>query len=300
MAKNETIRRYFHEIELLRRRGYPDLKYISRYLENFEIFKSPRTIERDIQELRENYGIAIVYDTQDKGYFIDEDKSVKFNAFMKFLETTHTAQIMMDGLTKSKDFLENIDFDISEGAKGVELLKPLLLAVNKSLVINFKHYSFYSKDEKTVVLKPYFLKEYQGRWYVIGFNDDYKEFRTYGLDRISNLELTKKKFKKKKEREIRERFDAIIGLVYSFNERQFVVLSFTPFQGRYIKSLPLHHSQEILIDNDKELRIQLFIIPNIELEQQILKYVPAVEVIKPEWLRKEIKNKLKNALAKYK
>ncbi|MCF6241798.1 MAG: WYL domain-containing protein, partial [Bacteroidales bacterium] len=125
------------------------------------------------------------------------------------------------------------------------------------------------------------------------------KIRTYGIDRISELSVSEETFKRTKATEARANFNSIIGLVYSFGKREKVVLSFVPRQGRYVKSLPLHHSQKILIDNEKELRISLFVIPNYELFQQILMLGANVKVLEPKWLVKEIKGKLKTALNLY-
>jgi len=157
-----------------------------------------------------------------------------------------------------------------------------------------------TNKETKVLMDPYFLKEYLGRWYIVGLRDNDDKIRTYGIDRISDLEITKETFKKTKEVKARANFDSIIGLVYSYGKQQRVILSFTPQQGRYIKSLPWHHSQKVLIDNEEELRISLFVVPNYELYQQILMNGADVEVIEPAWLRKEIKGKLMNALNRYK
>jgi len=299
MAKNEPLRRYFIEIQSIERHSFPSLKDLVDTLYIQGIYKSERTVERDIQDIRKNFGVEIIYDPQNRGYFIDKAVSLNFEAFIRFLEMANTSQLLIEGLQDSKDFLSNIEFDAREGRIGLENLLPLLNAVKSSIKVRFNHVSFYSESIKKYEIEPYFLKEYIGRWYVIGRSLSHKEFRTFGLDRISDIEILQEKFEKRGEQEIRKQFDGIIGLVYSYHKRQFVELSFTPFQGKYIKTLPLHHSQKVLIDNEKEFRISLFVIPNIELEQQILKHGPNVEVLKPEWLRKEIGEKLKITAEKY-
>ena len=57
-------------------------------------------------------------------------------------------------------------------------------------------------------------------------------------------------------------FDQVIGVEISDKELQSVVLSFDPQQGKYIKSLKLHRSQKVLIDNNEEVRIQIMVKPN--------------------------------------
>jgi predicted DNA-binding transcriptional regulator YafY len=78
-----------------------------------------------------------------------------------------------------------------------------------------------------------------------------------------------------------------------------VVLSYEAFQGNYIKTQPIHNSQKILVDNDDELRISIRVIPNYELEEQILKQGERVKVVEPKWLQDSIKERLKKALEQY-
>ena len=89
-----------------------------------------------------------------------------------------------------------------------------------------------------------------------------------------------------------------MGLI-SENERERVVLSYQAFQGNYIKTQPLHATQKILVDNADELRIEIYVRPNYELEEQILKQGERVTVLEPQWLRNEIKARLKKALEGY-
>ncbi len=299
MAKNEPIRRYFYEIEHIRKADTPSLKDLLYYLENREILVSERTIERDIEQIRRNFGIEVNYDPQNRGYFIDEEMSPNLHSFIRFLEIANTTQLFLSGINQTKDFMEDIEFDLLGGLMGTENLGPLLEAIKKQITIKFSHFNYSTEKKTEVVFNPYFLKEYLGRWYVIGMRNDNKT-RTYGIDRISNLELTTDTFTKINNNKIKENFSNIIGVVYSYNEQQEVILSFTPQQGRYVKSLPWHHSQKVLIDNEEELRISLFVVPNYELLQKILMNGADVVVMEPEWLRDEIKEKITNALKRYK
>jgi predicted DNA-binding transcriptional regulator YafY len=298
MAKNEPLKRYFYEIELMRKNTNPNLKDIKFYLENRGVNVSTRTIERDIEQIRQNFGVVVMYDTQERSYYIDEDTSPNLQSFIRFLELANTAELFLTGIKKTKDFIKDIEFDSLSGLMGTEHLGFLLNAIQSKLKINFTHISYWSDKISDVTLAPYFLKEYQGRWYVVGLRDD-DEIRTYGIDRISNLEITKESFKKTKDAKARANFDSIIGLIYSSGKQEKVVLSFKPQQGRYVKSLPWHHSQKILIDNEEELRISLFVVPNFELFQKVLMNGADVVVMEPEWLKDEIKKKIAATLKRY-
>ena len=134
------------------------------------------------------------------------------------------------------------------GLKGIEHLKPLLMAIKDNRKISFNHFNFHSNKTRKYALKPYLLKEYQNRWYVVGIIGKLKEFRTFGIDRIENLEVKTETFKVDNKLNPMKMFEKTIGLVYASNTLQDVILSFTPTQGKYIKTLPLHTSQKVLLD----------------------------------------------------
>ncbi|MEA1875019.1 MAG: WYL domain-containing protein [Bacteroidota bacterium] len=299
MSKHGTIRRYTLEIEKIRRGQFPSFQEIKNYLfeHGFEI--GDRTIQRDIEQIRFEFGVEIKYNRDKNGYFIDYENSINIESFFRFLEIVNTAELFTESLNESKDALKHITFDSGGGLKGIENLNPLLKAIKDNRKISFTHFNFHTKKSRKYRLKPYLLKEYQNRWYVVGLIGNLKEFRTFGIDRIENLEVKTETFKVDNKLNPIEMFEKIIGLVYSVSIAQTIVLSFTPTQGEYIKTLPLHTSQEILIDNETEFRISLYIIPNYELNQKILMYGDTVKVIEPKWLADEIKENLKRALKKY-
>jgi len=222
MAKNEPLRRYFFEIELMRKQIYPSIKDIIRYLEEHDINKSKRTVERDFEQIRNNFGIYIDYDSHKEGYYIQEDLSSNLDSFIRFLEVANTAQLLLKGISETKDFIKDIEFDLRGGLLGTENLQILLEAIKKQQKIRFLHYNYLTEEETDVLLDPYFLKEYLGRWYVVGLREDDK-IRTFGIDRISDLVITPLNFVKSKDAKARENFDSIIGLVYSYGKPQKVI-----------------------------------------------------------------------------
>ncbi len=299
MSKHGTIRRYTLEIEKIRRGHFPSFRDIKNYLYDHGFEIGDRTIQRDIEQIRVEFGIEIKYDRHKNGYCIDYEISVNVESFFRFLEIVNTAELLTDSLHESKDALKHISFDTGGGLKGIENLKPLLKAIKDKRKISFTHFNFHTEKSRKYNVKPYLLKEYQNRWYVVGIVGGINEFRTFGVDRIENLEVKTQTFTPDNDLDPIELFNQTIGLVYSLNTVQTVVLSFTPTQGKYIKTLPLHSSQQVLIDDEKECRISLDVIPNYELTQQILKHGDKVKVLEPAWLAEEIKENLKKTLKNY-
>ncbi len=70
-------------------------------------------------------------------------------------------------------------------------------------------------------------------------------------------------------------------------------------QENYVKTLPLHSSQRVLVDDETEYRVAINVVPNYELIHQILKLGETVKIMESLWLVDEIKRILKNTLEKY-
>ena len=126
-----------------------------------------------------------------------------------------------------------------------------------------------------------------------------KDLRIFGIDRILDLEVRTETFCPDTGLDPARLFDQTIGLIFSQNTVQDVILSFTPTQGKYVKTLPLHKSQQVLVDNARECRIRLHVIPNYELTQEVLRHGDTVKVLEPAWLAAEIRQILNNTLEKY-
>ncbi len=299
MSKHSTIRRYSLIIEKIGRRSYPSFEEIKDYMFNHGFELSERTIQRDLEQIRNDFGVDILYDRQRNGYYIEDYEGFDMNNFLRFLEIANTSEMIIECLKESKNALSYFDFESKGDLKGIELIKPLLFAIRNHRKIIITHERFSTGVQTEYSVMPYMLKEYMYRWYLVGYVDNKSEFRTFGVDRIVDLVVLKKTFTPKKGKDPKELFMHTVGLTYSINELSEVILSFTPLQGKYIKALPLHDSQEVIVDSDTELIIKLHIIPNIEFKQRILMMGDAAKVIAPEWLTEEIKDTLKAALAKY-
>jgi predicted DNA-binding transcriptional regulator YafY len=114
------------------------------------------------------------------------------------------------------------------------------------------------------------------------------------------LKILTETFTRAKKDQPEDLFENIIGMVYSIGKVERVVLSFSPTQGEYVKRLPFHRTQKVLIDDDKECRIELMVVPNYELTHLILMQGDSVKVLEPQWLADEIVDELENALSNYK
>ena len=299
MSRQGTIRRYTLIIEKINRNQFPSFQEIHDFLIDAGFEVSRRTVERDIAAIRNEFGLEITFNKSKEGYFIDTENSINIESFLRFLEIVNTAELLTESLADSKETLDYISFDKGGGLKGIEHLKPLLKAIKEHRKIKFKHFSFQKETSRAYSMKPYLLKEYQNRWYVVGIVSGINELRTFGLERIEVLDLSDEIFKPDLNLNPLQKFDDVIGLIFSISKKEKVVLSFSASQGHYVKSLPMHKSQKILIDNEEECRIELNVVVNYELIQQILMQHCMVKVLEPKSLVDEVKKLLQKAVDQY-
>ena len=144
------------------------------------------------------------------------------------------------------------------------------------------------------------MKEDHHRWYIIGKSEKTsRPFSTYALDRVSSLEIKDKRFKAINF-DFEKYFTYSFGVTVTDEDPVKVVLSFTPEQGNYLKTLKIHHTQTTLADNETEFRVSVVVRPSYEFYEKILGYGDKVQVISPKSVITEIKKTLKYLTEIYK
>lgn len=302
MSLQGTIKRYFLIVSLVRQNQRPSLAEILDMLhsEGFEISK--RTLDRDIEDIRNEFGIELVYDKIKKGYFIDLGLSSNMEYILRFFELSISAQVMIDSFKEGKEALQFVSFDSSDNLTGVHWLRDIMMAIRTHRIILFEHTSFQTGITLDYEVHPYFLKEYKGRWFLYAYVPSLNDFRIFGIERIDMLILADEYYKPIKNLIPSEKFEHIIGislLAYQEQPIQTILISTNAEQGRYMKSLPWHPSFTPLVDNEDEFRFSLTIMPNNEFIQLMLNYCNRIKVIEPLWLRDTLKNILSEAASKY-
>jgi predicted DNA-binding transcriptional regulator YafY len=140
------------------------------------------------------------------------------------------------------------------------------------------------------VAEPYALKEFKNRWYVLANDVKDQQIKSFALDRICDLEISREHFIRPASFNVNDHFRYSFGIVGPNDEcPQVVVLSFNAYQGKYIKSMPLHETQQIVVDNDDELRLQLTVYVTHDLIMELLSYGQNVKVLQPESLKNQMR-----------
>jgi len=289
MSAQAIIRRYKRIIDQLESGQYPSMESIMDYIERIGLKASKRTIERDFEAIRNEFDVEIEYNQSKRGYFINKEKSLPIDSFLRLLELVETAHVFQESLQKSKETLNYIDFEHEGNISGIEYLQELLQSIRNQQYIRFNHESYQSGKTRKYRVKPYLLKEFKGRWYVVGEVSGINEMRTFGIDRISSFELLTKTFEPQKDLNLKDRFRETVGLTYSVSELTKIVIAVKSTQIPYLKSLPLHHSQKILEEKDGETWVEYYLKPNYEFSQLLFMHMDRLRVVEPDWLVEDMK-----------
>ncbi len=188
--------------------------------------------------------------------------------------------------TKLSDSLDEnvkeiISFEQNPFLKGIDFLNPLYNYIRNKTVLKVKYQSFKMEEPVDIVLHPYYLKQYNNRWFLFGLNNEYNSLQNLPLDRIESMEIHSGEYIENTV-DFEEYFEEIVGVTNpSEREEEEVVLEFQENRLPYVLSKPLHGSQRY-----KDGRVILKLKINKEFISVLLSYGSDLQVVAPESLKK--------------
>jgi predicted DNA-binding transcriptional regulator YafY len=256
---------------------------------------SQRSLQRDINDIRNLFGIDIRNDKKRNVYYIVEDDETD-PTNIRLLESYE----MMDALRTTKNYMPYVYFESRKPA-GMENFYILLRAAKEHKTLRFKYQKYYEQNIDTKTVHPYAIKESRGRWYLVARDLKDEKVKTFGLDRISTpIELLRPFKGGVPDIDINFRYCfGIINPVDILPEK--VSLLFTHDQGQYIQTYPLHHSQQLISEDTSsgEMTFELQIKITYDFIMELLSFSEDLEVLRPKSLAIQIKNIYKNTLGYY-
>lgn len=176
--------------------------------------------------------------------------------------------------------------------KGLTWLDLIKQAIDQRHCLRIVYHKFSATHSDTHLFHPYLLKEYKGRWYVLGHSDARGQVITLALDRIEDVQTEAIPYRENTTLHVQEYFKNTIGITPAPGPPEEIILWFTPLTGHYIKTQHLHESQETLQDDEEGLIIRLRLIINYELVSVLLSYCPEVSVLLPDSLAQRLEDLL--------
>ncbi len=147
---------------------------------------------------------------------------------------------------------------------------------------------------------PHALRQAMGLWYLVAVDTKDLRLKTFGLDRIDDLDISKTSFTEKYDYDISGIFRNALGVFHdSSQQTQKVVLTVEREQACYLQSYPIHHSQVIVKKQDDEAIVEFYVQITEDLVMEIMKMGAKVQVLRPAGLRKRIMKEIRELREQY-
>jgi predicted DNA-binding transcriptional regulator YafY len=225
----------------------------------------------------------------------------RFKGMPQFEWVDEISARLDSGLGLSHNSGKIIEFEQNSYLRGLEYITPIYNAILYQTVVEIEYKSFKQDLPQAIAFHPYFLKQYNNRWYIFGLNDANGFIMNLALDRISSIQESKVKFIPNNSIDFNEYFEDIVGVTVENNGKlEKVVLKVNNNLLPYIQTKPIHGSQKLKQQGDSFTIITFDLIPNYELESIILSYGEGIEVLEPPSLRNRISERINTVNNNYK
>lgn len=288
---------------------------------------SRSTISRDIKTMRRahplGYNAPIEWDARRNTYvYGDPDFSIsnsplreddlqaldgvlsilrQFQYFRQVSELEALASRLQQNLWRSRRQGPPILlFSQSKGSPAHQWLDGLYQAAEKGYCLSLSYQPFVEEGFEAIV-SPYLLKEYNRRWFLIGYRHDLQQLRTFALDRIQGAErYFLETFYRMPGFHPETYFKNIIGVSIMEDAPIEEIRFRTPLlRAKYLRTKPIHSSLKVVQENSDFVEFSLHLIPNYELESWLLSFGEEIQLLQPNWLAKKITSRLQQARDQY-
>lgn len=294
--------------DLLKKEDFPNCQRIADELET-----AAKTIQRDINFMRDRLGLPIAYDPQEHGYYFTEEVHefptvqvtqgellalmIAHKAIEQYRGTPYHAQLetaFAKLLAPLKDMAgyapnrEVISFKITApAAQEIDIFDKLSRAVGDQLEVSFDYRKPAEPKAKERRVQPLHLANRDGRWYLIGHDLDRDALRTFALGRISGLKLSTRWFERPKHFSVENYFAGAIS-VMNGRENHLVRIRFSKLAADHVRDRFWHESQEVTEQPDGSLVLSLRLSDLLEAERIVLQWGGHAEALAPAALRKRL------------
>lgn len=199
-------------------------------------------------------------------------------------------------------FSENkaIDFEQNPYLKGLNFFSELFdsIVYKRPLIITYR--GFKQKTDTVYFIHPYYLKQYNNRWFLLGLNNKLKVITNLALDRIVNISEAKIPFVENEIADFTEYFEDIIGVTLPDNKTpEKILIKIDKTLWPYIETKPLHGSQKIKEKDENYIIIELNVIVNYELVSLLFSHADGITILQPASLAEILKKKAEALIKNY-
>lgn len=193
-----------------------------------------------------------------------------------------------------------ISFEQVELTHGQQWLERIRQAIRHEHPLVVTYQGFQAPSSGTFELHPYHLKEYRGRWYVLGWEAVRQQLFTFPLDRIIEIQNASSQFIPNHSFDPVTYFADVVGITRPADkEPEEIRVRIAQISAPYAQTKPIHASQKVIESTAESVTFRYWLIPNFEFEAELLRLGDAVEVLSPTWLRDRFRERLQRAAAHY-
>ena len=288
MSTAGLINRYVWFVTTIYNRGPITLEEIQRRYESHfgrgeEL--SERQFHRYTDAVEELFDIEICYDRSRRGYVISDREGIDNMAMRKWLLETFSVNTLLgeNPELKKRVLLENVP-------SGQQYLTPIFEAMRENRVLTMTYHSFGRSEATTFDVEPWCVKLFDQRWYMLGKSD---KLRIHSLDRIEALEPTDRTFRLPKKFDAEKFFSDYFGIIIGDEEFDVcpVALKVDSWQSKYLRTLPLHHSQVEVERNEEYSIFEYRLCPSFDFQQKLLSMGDSAGVLAPVLLKDILRKK---------
>jgi predicted DNA-binding transcriptional regulator YafY len=235
-------------------------------------FNIERFSLKDDEILALKFCAAMLNQYRDSGLFKDFS-----NALKKVVEAVSIKSL----ITGSIDSRLIVQTDTNVEVKGIQFLSEIANAIDKRKKILFGYKKFEDDEPTDRRFAPYLLKEHKSRWYIVGRLDGESFIRTFALDRITVLTAIEEGFEPDIDFDAIKYYQSSFGITAPDGKEELIVMLFSPQEGNYIKTLKIHHTQEIISTTKRGLKVSIRVKPCYELFEYILGKGSDLKILSP-------------------
>ena len=256
-----------------------DNQHLSDGLELLE-----RTFHKWRKAIREQFHVEI--ECRRKGgyrYFIANPEVLQGRDLSNWLiDTIGVSQLLMNNITlKDRILLEDVP-------SGLHFLPDVLEAMKGNHVITITYQGYWHDEPNMTDVHPYCVKLFKQRWYMVGYSTLRQAIRTYALDRIKTVERQSSTFVMPDNFSPARFFKNAYGVMMGNGAPCDVRIKVNGFEANYLRSLPLHHSQQEVFRCEDYSIFTYHLCPEFDFRMELLSRGDEVEVLEPASLRDDI------------
>ncbi len=326
MPKYKNPKRRLREIyEFICQQPESGKKRISKFLTENGIKVSAKTINNDLAELvsqglilSAGKGRSVEYVPIDKlrnlivtKDILDHDDLFSLEMALlslnqlKFFSLSQDLKNVMSKIEREikrdyKQAGEIVSFQNSFLQVNPDIFQRVFEATSFQKVLDINYKSFSAASSSSFIFHPYFLKQYNNRWFAIGYRQDLLKVDNIGIERIQTVSINRKIEYRHEEYVSPNVYSKyLFGVTRPSQKPQKIELIFSKDRAPYFISKPIIDNVSVKSLKDGRQKISFLCIVNKELISELLSYGCDVEIVKPSSLRKVIKDILKKAFESY-